>query len=72
MGVTELGAPNLADDYWLNGDSMMAIRLVITRGVQAYCPPQKGTLTPTEIDLLTAFVVARDGGSKLSEEPLKP
>lgn len=72
LGVSELGAPSLADDYWLHGDSMMAIRLVITRGVQAQCPPHLEKLTATEIDLLTAFVMALANGPSLSDKPLKP
>jgi cytochrome c oxidase cbb3-type subunit 3 len=62
LGIRELGAPNLADDYWLHSDSMMDIRLVITRGVQAECPPYLDTLTGTEIDLLTAYVLALGDG----------
>lgn len=55
-GMPELGAPNLADAYWLHGDTMMAIRLLITRGAEGDCPPQSQTLTPVEIELLTAYV----------------
>jgi len=61
-GIRELGAPNLADDYWLHGDSMMDIRLVITRGVQAECPPHLDILTGTEIDMLTAYVLTLGDG----------
>jgi cytochrome c oxidase cbb3-type subunit 3 len=57
MGISALGAPNLADDYWLHGDSMMDIRLAITRGVQGQCPPHLNKLTGSEIELLTAFVM---------------
>lgn len=56
-GNPELGGANLADPYWLHGDTMMAIRLVITRGAQGICPERAQSLTPTEIDLLTAFVL---------------
>lgn len=55
-GKTEKGAPDLTDDYWQHGQSMMNIRLVITRGVQDECPAQQSKLTPTEINLLTAYV----------------
>lgn len=56
-GRPELGAPDLADDYWQHGDSMMNIRLVITRGATADCPPHGDELTDTEIDLLTAYLL---------------
>ncbi|HEX5418636.1 MAG TPA: c-type cytochrome [Gammaproteobacteria bacterium] len=51
------GAPNLADDYWLNGSSMMNIRLLVTGGEESECPAFGGKLNPTEIDLLTAYVL---------------
>lgn len=55
-GQPELGASDLGDEYWQHGDSMMNIRLVITRGVESECPAHGGELTPVEIDLLTAYV----------------
>lgn len=55
-GNVDLGGPNLADDYWLHGDTMMAIRLIITRGAEGECPPHAQSLTVEEIELLTAFV----------------
>jgi cytochrome c oxidase cbb3-type subunit 3 len=51
------GAPNLTDDYWLNGNSMMNIRLLITSGEDSECPAFGAKLNPTEIDLLTAYVL---------------
>jgi cytochrome c oxidase cbb3-type subunit 3 len=60
-GLTDKGAPNLTDDYWQNGASMMNIRLAVTRGVDAQCPPHADTLSPTQIDLLTAFVLKLSG-----------
>jgi len=56
-GRRELGAPDLTDDYWLHGGSMMNQRLAITRGVSATCPTQGASLTPVEIELLTAYVL---------------
>lgn len=61
-GLTDKGAPDLTDGYWQNGASMMNIRLAITRGVDAECPAHAGTLSPTEIDLLTAFVLKLGSG----------
>jgi cytochrome c oxidase cbb3-type subunit 3 len=56
-GNTELGVPDLTDDYWQHGGSMMNIRLVITRGVQSECPAHGEELSPAEIELLTAHVL---------------
>lgn len=56
-GVTALGAPDLTDDYWQHGDSMMNKRLVITRGVQSECPSHGAQLSAAEIELLTAHVL---------------
>jgi cytochrome c oxidase cbb3-type subunit 3 len=56
-GSVEKGAPNLADDYWQNGDSMMNVRLAITRGIDADCPAQGASLTDAETNLLAAYVL---------------
>lgn len=58
-GNRELGVPDLADDEWQHGGSMMNIRLAITRGIESDCPPQAGNLTAMEIELLTAYVVSQ-------------
>jgi cytochrome c oxidase cbb3-type subunit 3 len=56
-GIAELGVPDLTDDYWRHGDSMMNIRLVITRGAESQCPAHGAELSPAEIELLTAWVL---------------
>jgi cytochrome c oxidase cbb3-type subunit 3 len=56
-GSTDKGAPNLADGYWQNGDSMMNVRLAITRGIEAECPAQGAALTEPETNLLVAYVL---------------
>jgi len=57
-GNPELGAPDLRDDYWIHGESMMNKRLVITRGVESVCPPHGDALSGAEVELLTAFVLS--------------
>jgi cytochrome c oxidase cbb3-type subunit 3 len=57
QGIRELGASNLADDYWQHGNSMMNIRLVITRGVRSECPGFTANPTSAENELLTAYVL---------------
>ncbi|MDR0779178.1 MAG: c-type cytochrome [Pseudomonadales bacterium] len=51
------GVPNLTDSYWQHGDSMMNIRMVITRGAESQCPAQGEVLSTAEIDVLTAYVL---------------
>lgn len=58
LGNPELGASNLADDYWQHGNSMMNIRLVITRGIQSVCPGYTGEAPAAEIGLLTAYALS--------------
>lgn len=55
-GNPGLGVPDLADDYWQYGGSMMNIRLGITRGIESQCPPHP-SLSDPEVDLLTAYVL---------------
>jgi cytochrome c oxidase cbb3-type subunit 3 len=52
-----LGAPDLADDSWQHGASMMNVRLAITRGTRSECPPHGPILSPVEINLLNAYVL---------------
>lgn len=61
QGVGELGASNLTDNYWQHGDSMMNIRLVITRGVQSECPGFFANPISAEEELLTAYVLSSFG-----------
>ena len=56
-GNASLGVPDLTDDYWLHGESMMNVRLTITGGVEAQCPPHAGVLDAANIELLTAHVL---------------
>ncbi len=56
-GQAAIGAPDLTDAYWQHGDSMMSIRLTITRGANAQTPAFGETLTPAQIELLTAYVL---------------
>lgn len=63
-GNLALGGPNLADDYWLHGDTMMAIRLIITRGATGECPSHAQSLTGAEVELLTAFVTQLNSGQR--------
>lgn len=59
LGNSDLGIPNLSDEYWQHGASTMRIRLNITRGIESQCPAQAGKMTKTEIELLSAFILQR-------------
>ena len=58
-GIAAVGGADLRDDVWQHGDSMMNIRLVVTRGIESSCPAWGDVLTAVEIELLTAHVAAQ-------------
>ena len=55
-GNEELGAPNLADDYWLYGDSTAALRETISKGRHGSMPPHRGLLGETRARLVASYV----------------
>ena len=55
-GNTLMGAPNLTDDIWLHGFGEQAIIDIINNGKMNEMPAQAKTLTPAQIDVLTAYV----------------
>ncbi|MCU0869122.1 MAG: cytochrome-c oxidase, cbb3-type subunit III [Burkholderiales bacterium] len=55
-GNPAVGAPNLTDDIWLHGAGEAAITAMIRNGKTNVMPAQAGRLTPTQIDLLAAYV----------------
>jgi cytochrome c oxidase cbb3-type subunit 3 len=61
-GNPEIGAPDLTDSYFQRGNSMMNIRMTITRGAESTCPAQTGILSGAEIELLTANVLSLRAG----------
>ncbi|HEU4617259.1 MAG TPA: c-type cytochrome [Gammaproteobacteria bacterium] len=63
-GDTTKGAPDLTDSYWEHGDSMMNVRRVISGGEQSESPAFGAKLSPTEIDLLTAYIRSRHRGEQ--------
>jgi cytochrome c oxidase cbb3-type subunit 3 len=56
QGNPELGAPSLADDYWLYGDSKQALTASITYGRHGIMPPHRELLGPTRSRLVAAYV----------------
>ena len=56
-GNLALGAPNLTDDVWLYGGSVIAVRETIAAGRNNQMPPHEQLLGPTKTKLLAAYVL---------------
>ena len=55
-GNPAVGAPNLTDDIWLHGFGEAAIVAMINNGKVNPMPPQGDKLTPSQVNVLTAYV----------------
>ena len=55
-GNTEMGAPDLTDDYWLYGSSRDALRKTIIDGRHGSMPAHRGLLGETRSRLAAAYV----------------
>ncbi len=55
-GNTEMGAPDLSDDYWLYGGSRAAIRASIANGRHGSMPAHRELLGETRARLVAAYV----------------
>lgn len=62
QGMQELGAPNLADDIWLYGDSQAAIAAQIASPKQGVMPAWDGRLSETAVKMATIYVHSLGGG----------
>jgi cytochrome c oxidase cbb3-type subunit 3 len=60
-GNQQLGAPNLTDQVWLNGGSLVAIRESIANGRHAEMPAHLVRLGETRVNLLAAYVISLGG-----------
>ena len=56
-GLANLG-PNLTDDHWQWGNNMITIRQSIANGRNAECPAHGESLSPSQVKLLTAYVLS--------------
>jgi len=61
-GIQELGAPNLADQIWLYGDTPAAVTAQIGDPQQGVMPPWIDRLDEETIKILTVYVHALGGG----------
>ena len=55
-GNPEMGAPSLADDYWLYGDSSEVLRRTISDGRHGSMPAHRALLGETRARLVAAYV----------------
>lgn len=56
-GLTDTGAPNLTDSYWTYGGDRASIRQSVYHGRTGTMPSWEGRLSPTDIKLLTLYVL---------------
>jgi cytochrome c oxidase cbb3-type subunit 3 len=62
--------PNLTDEYWLHGGTIVDIRRVIEEGVpDKGMIPWKGALQPQEIDAVSAYIASLAGTSPPNPKP---
>ena len=57
-GNKALGAPNLADDYWLYGWGEAAITSIIKNGKTSVMPAQSLRLSPEQIHVVSAYALS--------------
>jgi cytochrome c oxidase cbb3-type subunit 3 len=60
-GNQALGAPNLTDQVWLNGGSLVAVRESIANGRHAEMPAHLARMGETRVNLLAAYVMSLGG-----------
>lgn len=56
-GLSDSGAPNLTDSYWTYGGDRASIRHSVYHGRNGTMPSWEGRLSPTDIKLLTLYVL---------------
>ncbi|AXC50550.1 cytochrome-c oxidase, cbb3-type subunit III [Paracoccus suum] len=61
-GMEEIGAPNLTDNQWIYGGDDDSVYRTIWGGRQGWMPSWQGRLSPTEIKILTTYLL--DAGAQ--------
>ncbi|MCK9511412.1 MAG: cytochrome-c oxidase, cbb3-type subunit III [Pigmentiphaga sp.] len=64
QGNQALGAPSLADRYWLYGGSQADIIQAMVHGREGVMPAHEERLSPQQIDLLVAYVLNLSGQNR--------
>ncbi|SMQ68701.1 cytochrome c oxidase cbb3-type subunit 3 [Devosia lucknowensis] len=62
-GLVETGAPDLTDSFWIYGGDRSTIRHSIYNGRQGTMPSWEGRLSPTQIRLLSLYVMDLRGST---------
>ena len=57
LGMLDTGAPNLTDGFWTYGSDRASIRHSVYHGRNGTMPSWEGRLSPTDIKLLTLYVL---------------
>jgi cytochrome c oxidase cbb3-type subunit 3 len=68
-GNQQIGAPNLSDQIWLNGGSLVSVRESIAKGRHAEMPAHLERLGQTRVNLLAAYVVSLGGAQQPTPKP---
>jgi cytochrome c oxidase cbb3-type subunit 3 len=72
-GIAALGTPNLTDQIWLNGGSVITVRESIEKGRMATMPAHGDRLGATRVKLLAAYVLSLgapvDANAQAANEP---
>jgi cytochrome c oxidase cbb3-type subunit III len=68
-GIKALGAPNLADDYWLHGWGEEAIVSIIKNGKTNVMPAQSPKLSAEQIHVVAAYVYSLSKDNAVSTKP---
>ena len=68
LGINEVGAPNLADDFWIYGGDSATVRKTIHGGRKGVMPNWNGRLDSVTIKQLAIFVHALGGGQPTEDE----
>lgn len=53
-----IGSPNLMDDIWLHGGSMVDVMRIIMNGKKSEMPPHENLLSEEEVHILSAYVLS--------------
>lgn len=56
-GKHDMGAPDLTDRFWINGNSSQAILDTLNNGRQGHMPAWDGRLTPLDRKILTLYIL---------------
>ena len=71
-GMPALGAPNLFDNAWLYGGNIESVVESVRNGRTGVMPAWRGRLTMDEARLITAWIMAQGGATKVATAQAAP